>query len=165
MKISILGVEKSSHYFELSKEYDLELYDKKRDMRTFKFDTPVITHAPCAQWSRLKRFAKEDPGEMYLSFFCLSAVLQCSGIFEHPSGSSFFKVAGIQPQHSIDQHWFNFPARKKTYLFTNKIRLIATPLNFNSYSSKVEKMSYRKRSLTTLEFNRWLIESVLKSGL
>src|SRR5882724_6510995 len=73
----------------------LELYDITRDAYTFTSHCPVITHAPCPTWSRLRHFANFNQRSHDLAYFCLEKVLQNGGIFEHPYGSSFFKHVGI----------------------------------------------------------------------
>lgn len=73
MKIAVLCAHKHSNYFKMS---DLEVYDEIRDARTFAGGMPVICHAPCAQWSRMKAFAHNNPEQKALANFCLARVLR-----------------------------------------------------------------------------------------
>lgn len=166
MKISILCAAPGSNYHKLKTVYDLDIFDKDRDCRNFNFDSPVIVHPPCAQWSRLHHFAKVNKEEKDLAFFCLEAVRKCNGIFEHPAGSHFFRVAGIDRKElfSIYQHWFGFPGRKWTYLYQSNIKYAALPMNFDAIPPNIcRTLSSSQRSLTTISFNKWLIDSILSS--
>ena len=79
----------------------LQIYDRQRDARSFQGSQPVIAHAPCAQWSKLKAFAAVDPGEKDLAWFCFKKWVANGGIFEHPEGSSFFhEVKSLLPPGS-----------------------------------------------------------------
>lgn len=111
--ITILCAKKDSIYKQIP---GVDVWDIDRDAYFFTGSNPVITHAPCAQWSRMKAFANDNKDEKELAWFCLNKVLRNGGIFEHPAGSSFFKEAGItQNIYSVDQSWWGFPARKRTY--------------------------------------------------
>jgi len=169
-KIAVLCIDgKRSNYLALP---DLDLYDQVRDCRTFPGGKPVITHAPCQQWSSMKAFARIDPEQKALAFFCLEKVMQNGGIFEHPAGSSFFQAAGIRPTISINQSWFGFPAQKKTYLYFHRCKPIAVPLSFDAVervlnNSKSMPKSRRRpelpkwqRSIMPPAFCAWLIECI-----
>lgn len=124
--ISILCAQKNSLYKEIP---GLDIWDEERDAYYFYGSNPVITHAPCPQWSRMKAFAKHDESQKELAWFCLQKVLRNGGIFEHPAGTSFFKEAGIQKNiYSVDQSWWGFPARKRTYLFFHKVKPLPMPI-------------------------------------
>jgi len=168
MKIAVLCAADDSNYFFLAQKYNLDIYDRHRDCRTFRFDCPVITHAPCAQWSRMHHFARKDAEVKSLAWFCLEAIYRCGGIFEHPAGSHFFDTANIQKEDifSVMQHWWGFPGRKRTYLFSNQITFAPVPLNFDAYPGNIAKhLDSKARSLTTLSFNEWLIQSIIQSNV
>jgi len=156
--ISILCVNKNSIY----KTLPVDCWDIERNAYGFTGPNPVITHAPCQQWSRLKAFAKPNDYEKQLAFFCLDKVIKNGGIFEHPAGSSFFKEAKIPRSaiYSIDQSWFGFPCAKRTYLFFSQCKPLAYPLRFEPVTKKVNDLHYSKRSDTTLELAKWLIACV-----
>ena len=167
-KIAILCAAQNSNYFKLTDKYNLEIYTQVDDCRNFKFDCPVITHAPCAQWSRLHHFAKPNPTEKELAWFCLAAVTKCGGIFEHPSGSHFFRAAHIEKSkiYSVNLSWFGYAAMKRTYLHYNRVSLASHPLSFDAITKKVsQNFNQRTRSLTPIAFNEWLIQSVLQSQI
>lgn len=84
--ISILCVAARSNYFSIP---DLDLWPEKRDAYLFTSSDKVIAHPPCAQWSRLRRFSKEDARSKELAVFCFDKVNSNGGVFEHPMGSSF----------------------------------------------------------------------------
>lgn len=142
---------------------NLDVYDKKRNAYLYDLDFPVIAHPPCQQWSRLKHFAKFDREERDLAFFCLEKVQKNGGILEHPSGSSFFKQAGIKPTISIDQSWFGFSCRKRTYLYFHDCKPISFPLSFDLITKRVPDLTGEMRSYTTIRFANWLIDFIKQS--
>lgn len=166
LDIAVLGVDSRSTYFDIEiPDVRLHLFTAERDMLNFSFDMPVIAHPPCAQWSRLRSFAKEDSDIKALAFWCLLAVKRCGGILEHPHGSLFMRThIGYSRCVSVNQSWFGFPARKSTLLYTRKVKLLSYPLSFDlpQYSS-CSDMDSRHRSRSTLAFNKWLVQSVAYS--
>lgn len=124
--ITVLCANKDSVYKMIP---GIDVWDETRDAYFFTGSNPVITHAPCAQWSRMKGFAKSVADEKELSFFCLKQVIRNGGIFEHPSGTSFFKEAGITKNiYSVDQSWWGFPAKKTTLLLFHNCKPLPFPL-------------------------------------
>jgi hypothetical protein len=108
----------------------------------------------------MKAFAKPDLEERDLAFFCLDVVKRNGGILEHPHGSSFFRYAGIRPTLCIDQHWFGFPARKRTWLYFVDVKPLPHPLSFDLVATKVELMHSGMRSRMPLTFCQWLVDCV-----
>lgn len=175
MKIAILCAHKKSHYYQIP---GLEVYDQDRDCRTFDGGMPVIVHPPCAQWSKMKAFSHNKPEEKNLAHFCLDQIKKYGGIFEHPKGSDVWNQLDWPDGGKfieVDQHWFGFPARKRTILFFYKCEPLSYPLNFNAVqytvclsrsdskngrSNRLPEMKKSQRSVTTIEFNQWLVDSV-----
>lgn len=170
--ISILCAKKDSLYKTIP---GIDVWDEDRDAYFFTGSNPVITHAPCAQWSRMKAFAKENKDQKELAYFCLNKVIRNGGIFEHPAGSSFFKEAGVTKNiYSVDQSWWGFAAKKHTYLFFHGCKPIQFPL-FNHIPSKVInkfrhkgnpiELNKRERATTVIPFAHFLINSIKQSNL
>lgn len=155
-KLSIFCTAPGSHY---EKFPELDLWPIERDAYNFTGNNRVIAHPPCAQWSRMRSFAKVNQYEKDLAFFCLEKVQKNGGILEHPAGSSFFKAAGIKPTCSVNQHWFGYPAQKRTYLYFVDCLPLPVPLNFSHPTMTVMQMDKDKRSLMTFDFCVWLILS------
>lgn len=146
----------------------LDCWDEQRDAYNYSGSNPVIVHPPCPQWSRMRAFSRYNEREKQLAWFCLEKVNSNGGIFEHPSGSSFFKAAGIKTSlYSVDQHWWGFPARKRTLLYFVGCRPISFPLNFDHYQVRdlTLGMDKRRRSDTILSFAMWLISCLNQAGL
>lgn len=167
--ISVLCVNKKSIYKSIP---GLDVWDAERDAYFFTGSNPVITHAPCAQWSRMKAFSNYNESEKELAYFCLKKVLRNGGIFEHPAGSSFFKEVGITTNiYSVDQSWWGFPAKKKTYLFFHKCKPLQFPIMQNIPSIRVGSRKGKKdaeipksqRASTTREFADWMINCINNS--
>lgn len=161
-RIAILCAQKKSIYNQIA---GLDVFDIDRDAYTFTGKTPIIAHPPCQQWSRMKNFAKENTREKELAMFCLEHVQVNGGIFEHPAGSSFFKYAGITPTISVNQNWFGFPGEKRTYLYFSKCSPLSFPISFDLPLMRLDKMAYRDRSTTTLDFANWLISCIRASKI
>lgn len=165
MQIAVLGVCAQSTYHQVHVPgAELILFDKQRNMLNFDFSMPVICHPPCQQWSRNRTFAHPDEVEKSLAFWCLLAVTRCGGILEHPHGSLFMRNhVGYSRCVSVNQSWFGFPARKSTLLYCNRTRLESFPLSFDLPATSVTDLHSSVRSRSTLSFNTWLVESVVKS--
>lgn len=121
----------------------LILFDRARDTNTFNLACPVIAHPPCAQWSRLRSFAHNIPAEKQLAFFCWDKVNENGGIFEHPSGSSFFKEVHVPRSAliSIDQIRFCHPGRKRTWLFFSKCSPLPLPVGCKPKTQNICSLS------------------------
>ena len=157
-KISILCADTNSNYKQIP---NLDVWDRARNAYNFTGSNPVITHAPCSQWSRLRGLAHENQLEKDLAFFCLEKVKNNGGIFEHPEGSIFFKTAGIKPTIIIDQGNFGFPAQKRTWLYFSRCNpLPLPPPVYSGYQISVNNMSSKRRSETTFPLIRWLVHSI-----
>lgn len=167
--ISVLCAKKNSTYKNIP---GIDVWDENRDAYFFTGSNPVITHAPCAQWSRMKAFANDNPDEKELAYFCLNKVIRNGGIFEHPAGSTFYKEVGIlKDVYSIDQSWWGFPARKRTYLFFRDCKPLPYPLfqhipivRVGSRKGKKDpEISKTMRSTTVLSFAQYLINCINES--
>lgn len=156
-KISVLCVDRETNYKQIP---GLDLWDADRDAYLFTGTNPVIVHPPCQQWSMLKAFAHDRPKEKELAWFCLEKVKRNGGILEHPAGSSFFAAAGIKPTISVDQIWWGFPARKRTYLYFVGCRPLSFPLSFDLPKTTVQNMDKKKRSRMTVAFCQWLVDCI-----
>jgi hypothetical protein len=124
----------------------------------------------------MKAFANDNPDEKELAYFCLTKVIRNGGIFEHPAGSTFFREAGITKNiYSVDQSWWGFPARKKTYLFFHNCKPLSMPVLTNIVThvvgyhkasrKELPEMSKSHRSTTVLGFAQWLINSIYESKI
>jgi hypothetical protein len=139
----------------------LDVWDSQRNAYYFYGSNPVITHAPCAQWSRLREFARKNEYEKDLAFHCLKYVIRNGGIFEHPSGSSFFREVGITKGiYSVDQSWWGFPTRKRTYLFFSRCKPLPYPILKPYPEKKITELHGDARSVTVLDFANWMIQSI-----
>lgn len=141
----------------------ISTWDKVRDAYTYRGTNPVITHAPCQQWSRLRKFSKLNDYEKGLAEFCYRKVKENGGIFEHPAGSSFFRDYHVDMRkvYQVDQSSFGFPARKATWLFVEGFKLLPEPIFSEArHLTKVERMARKERSRTTMEFALFLIDSI-----
>lgn len=167
--ITVLCAKKNSLYKQIP---GIDVWDEDRDAYFFTGSNPVITHAPCAQWSQMKGFANDNPDEKELAFFCLQKVLRNGGIFEHPAGSSFFKEAGIERNiYSVDQSWWGFPARKRTFLFFHKCKPEPFPIltppptgviapHRHVKGKGTKDMPKSQRATTVIPFAQWMIKSI-----
>lgn len=159
--ISVLCVDVESTYFDIP---GVDLWTKHRDIRNCKTSFPVITHAPCQQWSRLHAFANKND-EKELAYLCWDFVHKNGGIFEHPSGSHFFKTVNADKSKmlSVDQCWWGFPARKRTYLYFHECTWLPFPLFQLPQVKELQCIRQHLRSRSPLSFNQWLVDSIRSS--
>lgn len=158
--VAVLGVAERSVYRSFR---DVELYDRSRDLRTYQGPYPVVAHPPCAQWSRMREFARFDLEEKLLGPLCIDLVRRYGGVVEHPLGSSLFAGLPGDVGHvfPIDQAWFGFPSRKRTLLYIVGCparALPAFPLLLGEAEGRVELMPQERRSETPLYLAAWLLE-------
>jgi hypothetical protein len=182
--VSILFAASPSVYDELD---GCEVYNKERDAMTFPGGMPIVAHPPCAQWGRLRYFAKDDPKEKAMAVWAVEQVRACGGVLEHPVGSSLWREVDLPRPGSrdayggftlpVDQSWFGHRARKPTLLYIVGIEPRCLPdLNYsmNPPSAVIETeirgrpgalpaVSRRERYATPLPFAEWLV-SVARSA-
>lgn len=135
----------------------MEVYDRLRDARTFPGGMPVVAHPPCAQWSRLKHMAKDDPETKALGPYCVDVVRREGGVLEHPAFSGLWSSCGLPEPGRwdawgwtmvIDQLWFGFGARKRTWLYVVGVapaKLPAYPLRFAWPTHAVSGFYFKER--------------------
>lgn len=151
----------------------VEIYDKKRDARTFSGDCSVIAHPPCRSFSAFcSKQAKPEAGERELAFWCVDQVREFGGILEQPAHSMLWKLAGLpmpgdNPRNGnfsmeVWQCWWGFPQIKRTWLFFSGINLksVRTPLTLHANGRDRrtwQLMSTPQRSTTPRAFCEWLV--------
>ncbi len=155
------------------------VFDKTRDAKTFKGNTPVLGHPPCRAWSAFcKHQAKPEPGEKELGIWVCAQVKRYGGIIEQPAYSGLFEAAGLPKPDEIAtessfsicllQSWWGYPCLKKTWLYFSKISRseINLPFQFDVSGSRKKEahMSKRQRSETVPEFAKWLVALTRKAG-
>jgi hypothetical protein len=167
-----------------------DVYDIKRDARTFHGGLPVVAHPPCRAWASLRFHAKPRPGEKDLAFFAIDSVRKNGGVLEHPEKTALFNVAGLPQvgeydEHGgftiiVDQNWFGHRARKRTrlYIVGCKISdLPPMPIKLGEATHTVGLWSGRNKATcrpsinkrefesTPAEFAEWLVDVAKLCGL
>lgn len=175
--IAVLCAAPGSHYYEIP---GLDVYDRDRDARSFIGSVPIIAHPPCAQWSRLRMFARVDPGTKALANWCYDRWLCNGGVFEHPVSSLVWKEFDWSAGrlYKVDLKDFGFGARKTTILAFRKCGPSSMPISFDAITHIVSggsKGAKRARSrglsikwdanVTPLLFDQWLVDSIRESWL
>ena len=152
----------------------LDVYDARRDARTFGGGCPVIAHPPCRAWSAFTAHqAKPEPGERELGLWCVEQVRTHGGILEQPAYSRLFQTAGLPGRNESDsmgftvevwQGWWGTPTRKRTWLYFAHMPFNAADLELpfcllspNGDCERWKQLSYAARSATPLSFARWLV--------
>lgn len=159
---------------------NLDLYDIKRNALSTVSCEAAIYHPPCRSWGRLRKFAKTPFGEHWLAVWAVLRMWRYGGVLEHPAGSKLWSFMNLaQPGRgydsrggfsvSLDQSWFEYSAKKNTWLYIVGCDIADVPempLCFNAISktvssskrqNRLREMSHAERSLTTLEFNKYLV--------
>lgn len=140
----------------------VDVWNKERNAWNFTGRNMCLTFAPCQQWSRLRKFANENLNEKLLAYWCWDIVNSNGGIFEHPMGSYFWKHVGADRKKmiSVDQCWFGFPCKKNTYLYFHQCKPNSFPILKLPTVRDITNINTRSRSITTVEFNNWLLSSI-----
>lgn len=160
----------------------LDVYDIKRDARSFNGSQPVIAHPPCRAWGRLSHFANPRPDEKDLAHFAIDKVRKNGGVLEHPEYSKLWAAGQLPFPGETDkfggwtlplpQYWFGHLARKNTWLYIvgiNPANLPPIPfiLGEAEFVVSTSKRKYAKckpeiprkhREATPVNFANWLIQ-------
>ena len=159
----------------------VEVYNKERDARSFRGGVPIVAHPPCAQWGRLKAFARKDEDEKALAPWAVDQLREWGGVLEHPVGSSLWRekslpAPGVRDEFGgftlpVHQNWFGHRARKPTLLYIVGVEprdVPAMPLSIAPPTATIETeirgrpgalpaVSRAERSATPLAFAEWLV--------
>jgi hypothetical protein len=161
---SILCADEKSNYFKL--DYILDIYTTSRSAFNYKGSNLVICHPPCAQFSRMRKFSKTNKDHLDLAAFCVETVKKNGGILEHPAGSNIFKLYNLNRKKilSVDQSWWGFPCRKRTYLYFENVFPLITPISFNLVTKKVTDLHSSMRSRMPISFCKYLVDCCIDNN-
>lgn len=159
------------------RRFGLDVFDVRRDARTYTGSSPVIAHSPCRGWGKLRHMSNHLPGELELAHLAVAAVRRCGGVLEHPAHSHLWPAAGLPFPGEKDsfggftlpilQSWFGHEAPKATWLYfvgLSPVDLPPLPFALGIPSGRVEFMSTAKREATPPALAKWLIEAVSAIG-
>jgi len=184
-RIAILCAQRKSiynHFTRLqlnSHLIDIEIYDKKRDAKTFPGGMAVIAHPPCRLWGKLSQFTKIQPllriEEKELGRFCVRAVIENGGILEQPFDSELFHemnlpIGGVVNSLGftleIPQRMFGHYMIKNTWFFFSKIEHSEIEPLFPAIHGKplksIQRLSHKQREATPYSLAKWLIRQAVK---
>jgi len=125
ISVAVLFAREDSHYKQLS---GTDVYDIRRDARTYRGTGPAVVHPPCRSWGRLRQFAKPREDEKALGPFAVDVVRRNGGVLEHPAESTLFAHCGMpRPGRfpdkyggwtlELDQFHFGHRAEKRTWFY------------------------------------------------
>lgn len=152
------------------------VYDDLRDARSFEGGMPVVCHPPCAQWSRLFRFAADRPLEKALAPFCVDVVRREGGVLEHPAFSRLWRECGLPLPGErdgwgrtigISQYWFGHAAEKRTWLYivgAREVFELPFTMGYPQVTCGKSRLRSRReqpkadRERTPEAFARWLVD-------
>jgi hypothetical protein len=159
-KVAILCADKNSSYFKLP---NLLIYTSRENALSYTGSLPAICHPPCAMFSRDRMLSKYNEESIQLARHCYDICQINGGIIEQPAHSIMFDYLGIKPTMEVWQSWFGFRAKKRTWLYCDKVTLLPAPITFDLSTHSVEKLSSTMRARQTLQFSQWLVNSVRTS--
>jgi len=149
----------------------VEVFDRRRDARTFNANMPAAAHPPCRLWSKFLRHQAKSPdpeGERELGRWCVRTVMRCGGVVEQPAGSGLWADMGLpmpnQPAQDgvftiyVEQGWFGFASRKPTWLLCCGVPIssIQIPFRFER-ASPISGLSAFGRSRSVTAFAEFLL--------
>lgn len=135
MTVAALYVEACGTYAAVP---DVELWDERRDARTYAGPWPVVAHPPCSRWCRLAGLVEArwghkrgDDGGCFAA--ALAAVRKHGGVLEHPAYTDAWAAHGLPaPLHMgwqraicggwvahVEQGRYGHPAKKATWLYAH----------------------------------------------
>lgn len=179
-RIAALCVSPVSIYRSLA---GVEVYDKKRDVRTFTGGMPVVAHPPCRAWSAYTSHqAKPEPGEKELGPLCADWLRREGGVLEHPAHSRLFKAAGLpMPGRRLGnlftiavwQAWWGYSMKKETWLCLSGIDPATLDVPYHDHDPRAglgdrrrqQVMSKHQRAATCEPLALWLIDVARSSQL
>lgn len=160
----------------------VEVYDVKRDARTFCGGTSIVAHPPCKAWSvhcrHQAKFEDQSESEMKeVGRYCVEQLRVWGGVLEQPASSLLFSDCGLPIPSMISgfqkssrewscevwQSWWGYPIIKRTWLcfFGISPWHVQFPLRLHRFGRDAriwKNMTGRQRSETTFEFARWLVD-------
>lgn len=165
--VAVLYARSDSCYFDLVRD----VFDIKRDARTYAGSFPVVAHPPCRAWGSLRHLAKPRPDEKLLALDALAKVRRFGGVLEHPMGSSLWShsqlpLPGALPDSYggftllVEHGWWGHPAPKPTYLYIvgiSRAALPAIPFQLQRAAGSVSSLPTSEREKTPLLFAEWLV--------
>ena len=100
IKIAVLFAEESGVY---SEDNRLDIYDEKRDARSYCWIYPVIAHPPCQRWGKMTavNYARwgGEHNKIGADDGCfksaLASVERCGGVLEHPQSTYAWAAFGL----------------------------------------------------------------------
>lgn len=167
--VAVLCVAARSAYHQIA---DVDCFDMRRDVKTFRGGMPVVAHPPCRAWSAYcAHQAKPAPGEKALGPLCVDWLKKCGGVLEHPAHSRLFGYCGLPRPGESDgelwtvavwQAWWGYPLRKQTWLCFSGVpkRRVKFPFVLHAFGAdrrREQLMSKAQRSATHPSFAEWLI--------
>lgn len=171
-EVAVLFARVRSEYKEIA---GCDVYDEKRDARTFPGGLPVVAHPPCRMWGRFHHRAKPEPHERELAIFAVERVREWGGVLEHPAHSKLWIAAQMprpgEPPDSaggytiqVNQCDWGHAALKPTWLYCVGIE---QPHQFpepGTPTKYVEKMCRAERERTPMPFAQWLVDLARQSN-
>lgn len=153
----------------------VDVYDMKRDARTYRGGAPIVAHPPCRSWSAFcAHQAKPDTGERELGVWVAEQVKRHGGVLEQPANSRLFAAAGLPlptpaPRRGLFslevwQYWWGYRTRKRTWLFFSGVDIDSVVMPFRLHPRRdgehdaFANMSKHQRSATPEAFAVWLID-------
>ena len=155
-----------------------------RDARLYDGPSSVVAHPPCADWSRLSAFAKDDPARRACGPRAVEQVRKFGGVLEHPSFSKLWHHEDMPRPGEFCDEWggwtldvrqcdWGHKAEKRTWLYIVGVpNLGVTPLTGGSPTHVVTtsrgrpdlpEMGKVERRLTPPAFAEFLV-SIARSA-
>lgn len=176
--VAVLFTHARTHYRELP---NVEIYDRRRDARSFRGGIPVVAHPPCRAFSRyLRKQAKPEPHEKTLAYFALACVRAYGGVLEHPRLSTLFDECAIpKPNDPPDkwgytieiwQWWWGYPGgKKRTWLYICGVPMDRLPMiPFRLWTpgdyERWRHLSRSARCATPIALCEWLVAVARAAG-
>jgi hypothetical protein len=177
LTVAVLCAARNSIYKQMD---SVEVYDIRRDVRTFSGGMPIVGHPPCRSWSAFCRHqAKPLPGEKELAPFVVEHLRKCGGVMEHPAHSKLWDALNLPKPGErerdglwtlwVKQYWWGDVRTKNTWLLFSGIDVWTVQTPFRLHEPKGDRrrwqvMSKHQRSATVPAFAEWLVDTARSVG-
>lgn len=169
MRVAVLFACAGGPYAELG----ADVYDVKRDARTFDLACPVVAHPPCRAWGRLRHMAKPRADERDLAIWSVWVARHCGGIVEHPASSRLWPFMGIVPGRRdcfgglltiVHQDAFGHRAPKPTGFYCVRCDVPVPAALVAPGAGRVQRMCRQERERTPVQLASLLLHLARRAG-
>lgn len=189
-EVAALYVDERGPYMDMD---GVDQWTVDRDARLYDGPNSVVAHPPCADWSRLRAFARRDDARKSCGPRAVEQVREFGGVLEHPAHSSLWRGLSLPRPYgtgylcrslrdseggftlAVNQCDWGHKAQKATWLYISGVHprdvpalpLPGTPTHVVTTSRRgprLTKMGTVEGRLTPPAFAAFLVDIARRAG-